>query len=192
MLRSRSRSHRVIGMLALLGTAVAGCQGTTDSPTAPSLSVGAFGSGGTAASFGGHGVPLTEVPGSVPAGGAGILNDTQTDQPGFNNFELNVSVHGGPPDTDLFFQFAADVDPVTRGDGVCPGSFPSPPGAGNAIAVLHTSAGGAASAHVKFKVPEGFFGGAFDSGVKVDFKWRLVNATQTFAVQTPCVVLTGK
>jgi hypothetical protein len=192
MPRSGSRSHRVLGMLALLGMAVEGCQGTAGSPIAPSVSADGFRSGGTASSLGGHGVPLTEVPGSVPAGGSGILNDTQTGQPGFNNFELNVSVHGGPPDADLFFQFVGDVDPATRGDGVCPGSFPSPPGPGNAIAVLHTSAGGAASAHVKFEVPEGVFGGAFDSGVKVDFKWRLVNVTQTFAVQTPCVVLTGK
>ena len=192
MQRSWSRSHRVLGMLALCGAAVAACRGTAGSPTAPSVSVGAFGSDGTTASFGGHGVPLTELAGSVPAGGAGLLNDTQTGQPGFNNFELNVSVHGGPADTDLFFQFVGDADPTTRGDGVCPGAFPSPPGPGNAIAVLHTSAGGAASAHVKFEVPEGAFGGAFDSGVKVDFKWRLVNAAQTFGVQTPCVVLAGK
>jgi hypothetical protein len=41
-------------------------------------------------------------------------------------------------------------------------------------------------------VPEGVFGGAFDSDVKVDFKWRVVNATQAVDLRTACVVLTGK
>lgn len=188
--RSRSQCCRVFGLAALLGLAVAGCQGTTGSPTAPSISIAALRPDVAALSFGGHAVPLTEVTGSVPAGGAGTLNDTQTNKPGFNNFEVTVNVHGGPPDTDLYLQFVADIDPATRGDGVCPTPFPAPPA--STINVLHTSAGGTASAHVKFVVPEGVFGGAFDSGVSVDFRWRVVNLAQTFDLRTPCVVLTGK
>ena len=54
------------------------------------------------------------------------------------------------------------------------------------------TAGGSVSAHVKFPVPEGAFFGTFDSGEHADFRWRVVNATGTFDVRTPCVVLTGK
>jgi hypothetical protein len=141
--------------------------------------------------FGGTGIPLIEVSGSVPSGGAGVLNDPQTATPGYDTFELTVNVHGGPPDTDLFFQFAADIFPGTRGDSVCPG-FPSPPDPGNSIRTLHTSAGGAVAAHIRFPVPAGAFGGAFDAGVKSDFAWRVVNLTETFDLRTPCIVLTGK
>ena len=139
--------------------------------------------------YGGAGIPLIPEPDSVPGKGGGRVNNPQTAEPGFNNFELNVNVHGGPPDTDLFFQFVADVVPGTRGDGACP-EFPPPPA--NTIGVLHTSAGGAAAAHLKFEVPEGAFLAAFDSGVKSDWRWRVVNSTQTFDLRTPCVVLTGK
>ena len=191
MYRSRSRSSAAVGIAGLLAIAFSGCQGSI-APTAPTVVTGAFAAGGTRTSYGGQAVPLTEVAGSIPAGGAGIVNDIQTSERGFNNFEFTVNVHGGPADTDLFFQFVGDIDPATRGDGVCPGSFPSPPGPGNSIRILHTSAGGAASAHIKFEIPEGVFGGAFDSGESVDFKWRLVNSTQTFELRTPCVVLTGK
>ena len=45
---------------------------------------------------------------------------------------------------------------------------------------------------IKFGVPEGFFDGTFDPGEQADFKWRVVNSAQTFDLQTPCVVLTGK
>lgn len=190
MYRTRSRSSLPVGIAGLLAIAFSGCQGNI-APTAPTAVTGAF-APGTHASYGGQAVPLTEVAGSIPAGAAGIVNDIQTREPGFNNFEFTVSVHGGPADTDLFLQFVGDIDPATRGDGVCPGAFPSPPGPGNSIRILHTSVGGAASAHIKFEVPEGVFGGAFDSGEKVDFKWRLVNSTQTFELRTPCVVLTGK
>jgi hypothetical protein len=157
---------------------------------APSTVAGGSSRVGLARSpFGGSGIPLVAVSGSVPAGGAGTLNDPQTGEPGFNNFELNVNVHGGPPDTDLYFQFVADIVPGTRGDGICL-SFPSLPG--NTIGILHTSPGGAASAHLKFEVPEGAFLGAFDSGVASDWQWRVVNAAQTFDLRTSCTVLTGK
>jgi len=191
MRHSHSRGPLLWGAVAFLGLVAAACEENVGGPAAPSASA-AFPPFVEAVSYGGQGIHLTEVPGSVPPGASGVLNDTQTGTPGFNNFEVTIDVHGGPPDTDLYFQFVGDVDSATRGDGVCPGSFPAPPGPTNSIRVLHTSAGGTASAHVKFPVPEGAFGGAFDSGVKVDFKWRVVNAAQTFDLRTSCVVLTGK
>jgi hypothetical protein len=139
--------------------------------------------------YGGNAIPLIEVSGSVPTGGSGTLNDPQTGEPGSNNFEVTVNMHGGPPNTDLYFQFVGDVVPESRGDGSCP-AFPDPPA--NTIRILHTSPGGTVSTHVKFGVPEGAFFGAFDSGVKSDFAWRVVNVSQTFDLRTPCVVLTGK
>lgn len=164
--------------------------GPTASAGSPGGSGPASGPVATASPYGGTAVPLIAVAGSSPAGGAGMLNDPQTAKPGFNNFEVTVNVHGGPPNADLFLQFLADVFPDTRGDGVCPGEFPAPPAM--TIATLHTSAGGAASAHLKFQVPEGFFFGTFDSGEHADFKWRIANLEETFDLQTPCVTLTGK
>lgn len=199
---SRRSFAAVTGTILVLATAT-GCTG--QSPTQPAdignLQIAGpssassswsrlSGSGLAGSPYGGHAVPLIGMPGSVPAGGGGILNDTQTGEPGFNNFEVTVNVHGGPSDTDLYFQFVGDVLPPTRGDGVCPAPFPAPPA--NTIAVIRTSAGGSGRAHVKFEVPEGAFAGAFDSGVKADFKWRIVDLAQTFDLQTPCIVLTGK
>jgi len=191
------------GTVAFLAFVASACTG--HSPLAPtpsartsvqpiSVPLGAASGGSTplslmASPYGGHGIPLIEVQGTVPSGAAGIVDDTQTDEPGFNNFELNVNVHGAPPDTDLYFQFTADIVPGTRGDGTCP-AFPAPPA--NAIGVLHTSPGGAASTHLKFEVPEGAFLGAFDSGVTSDWQWRVVNLAETFDLRTPCIVLTGK
>jgi hypothetical protein len=183
------RRYSRIALAVLFGVAAGGCQGNVVNPTAPTVS-SMLAPGTTTSAYGGQAVALIAMPGSLPAGGSGIINDPQTAQPGFNNFQLTVTVHGGPPDTDLFFQFVADIARATRGDGVCPTSFPDPPA--NTIQVLHTSPGGTATAHIKFGVPEGFFDGTFDSGEKADFKWRVVNSAQTFDLQTPCVVLTGK
>ena len=75
MRRSRSSSYTLLGMTALFGIAVAGCEGSLASPTAPSASIGTMLPSRAAFSLGGHAVPLTEVAGSVPGGGAGMLND---------------------------------------------------------------------------------------------------------------------
>jgi len=173
--------------LAGSGLAASGLSAGSPSGSGPASGPGQV---ATVSPYGGDAVPLIEVAGSSPAGGGGILNDPQTGKPGFNNFEVTVNVHGGPPRTDVFLQFLADVFPDTRGDGVCPGEFPAPPAM--TIGALHTSGGGAASAHIKFQVPEGFFSGTFDSGEHADFKWRVVNLEETFDLQTPCVTLTGK
>jgi hypothetical protein len=180
---------RRVAVILITAVASACADQQPASPTAvPEIGPGSQ-VGLTGSPYGGNGVPLVAVAGSIPPGGSGRLNDPQTNVPGFNNFELNVNVHGGPPDTDLIFQFTADIVPGTRGDGSCP-AFPELPAGG--IGILHTSSGGSASGHLKFEVPEGVFFGAFDSGVKSDWQWRVVNADQTFELRTPCVVLTGK
>ena len=182
MARLQVRLLGMAGMAAALGITLAGCGGNGASPAAPSMSVSPL---ATAASpYGGSGVPLIPEPGSV---GGGRLNDPQVGTPGLNSFELNIAVHGAPPDVDLFLQFVADIEPGTRGDGVCPAMPPAFP-----LGVVHTSAGGTVSTHIKFPVPEGAFGGTFDSDQHADFRWRVVNATGTFDLRTPCVVLTGK
>ena len=178
MARWNVRFACTVGLTAVIGAVAAGCQGSGGSPVAPGVS------GLALSPYGGMGVPLIPEAGTT---GGGRLNDPQIGTPGWNSFELNLNVHGAPPDTDLFLQFVADIDPATRGDGVCPPMPPAFP-----LGLLHTSAGGSVSAHVKFPVPEGAFFGTFDSGEHADFRWRVVNATGTFDVRTPCVVLTGK
>ena len=179
MARFNRRFVRAASLAVAVGVGAAGCQGTGGSPIAPSVSTGL-----ALSPYGGMGVPLIPEPGTT---GGGRLNDPQIGKPDWNSFELNLNVHGAPPDADLFLQFVADIDPATRGDGVCPPMPPAFP-----LGVLHTSAGGTVSTHIKFPVPEGAFFGAFDSGEQADFRWRVVNATGTFDVRTPCVVLTGK
>jgi hypothetical protein len=179
MARFNRRFVWVVGLAAAAGVGAAGCQGGGRNPIAPNVATGL-----TLSPYGGMGVPLIPEPGTA---GGGRLNDPQIGKPGWNSFELNISVHGAPADTDLFVQFVADIDPATRGDGVCPAMPPAFP-----LGVVHTSAGGSVSTHVKFPVPEGAFFGTFDSGEQADFRWRVVNASGTFDVRTPCVVLEGK
>lgn len=190
-----SRRRWTLSFAWLLALAGVACQGNPGGPLGPSASSGPLSGPRSAVSpYGPHGVSLTGVPSSVPARGTGILNITQTGEPGFNNFEVTINVHGGPPDTDLYFQIVGDVAPATRGDGVCnPASFPNPPiHAGGDAGILHTSPGGAGATHVHFEILEGAVLGAFESGVKSDFKYRVVSLAQTFDLRSPCVVLTGK
>jgi hypothetical protein len=185
--------------LAIVGL---GCQGNTSGPLSPSGPSGTLSglaspngseSISTLSSRGTNAVRLTEVAGSVPAGGAGIVNATQTAEPGTNDLEVTINVHGGPADTDLYFQALQDVRPATRGDGVCPGVFPAPPThAGGDDGIIHTSPGGAGSTHVKFSFPEGAPFGGLEPGVLRDTKYRLVNLAQTFDLRSDCIVQTGK
>jgi hypothetical protein len=192
-LRCSRRMTRRFSLISFLAVATAACQGNTTGPISPSgSSPVASGPGSAASPYGGHAVPLTEVPGSVPAGGTGTINATQTNRA--NDFEVTINVHGAPPDTDLYFQILGDVAPATRGDGVCnPAPFPAPPiHAGLDDGIIHTSAGGAGATHITFVIPEGGVLGAFEPGVKSDFKYRVVNLAQTFDLRSPCVVFTGK
>lgn len=177
--------------LSLVG---ASCQGITGDPVSPSAMSSAPSGPATAASpYGGNALPLVEVAGSIPAGGSGIVNVTQTATPGTNNFEFAVNVHGAPPDTDLYFQIRGDVAPATRGDGVCPPGFPIPPThAGGDAGIIHTTQGGSGSTHIKLPVAEGGALGAFEPGVASDFNYRVVNLAQTFDLRTACIVFIGK
>ena len=185
------RSTRLLGLAASLVVFTIACQSNIAGPAAPSPSGATSGPGLAASPGGGHAIRLVAEPGSVPPGGSGMLNGTETSRA--NDFEVTVNVHGAPPDTDLYFQIVGDLLPATRGDGVCPGTFPSPPvHAGGDDGILHTSAGGSASTHIKFPIAEGGALGAFEPGVKSDFKYRVVSGDGTFDLRSECVVLTGK
>lgn len=174
-------------LLALIGL---GCQGISSPSFSGGSSSALSGPGSAASPYGGNAILLTEVPGSVPAGGRAIYNAVQTGKPGTNTFVATINVTGGPPDTDLYLQLVGDVLPATRGDGVCnPASFPNPP---RGLRILHTSPDGAGAVNGVSVVPEGAFFGAFEPGVKTDFKYRLVNLAQTFDLRSDCIVLTGK
>src|SRR5688500_14789326 len=167
------RTTRGLSLTTLLAIASVACQGNTTGPVSPSASSPVSGPGSAASPYGGHAVPLIEVQGSVPGGGTGTVNATQTNRA--NDFEVTINVHGAPPDTDLYFQIVGDVAPATRGDGQCsPAPFPAPPiHAGLDDGIIHTSAGGAGATHVKFVIPEGGILGAFEPGVESEFKYRV-------------------
>lgn len=195
--------------IALIGTACQSSLGTPTSPTgvgtssasSASAGDGSFSMSGLGSSpYGGNGLPLLEVPGSIPAGGGGTANTVPTTSPNKDVIEATINVHGAPPDTDLYFQIRSDsfLGPVAaRGDGVCHGvaqlGFLDPPyHVGGDAGVIHTSSGGAASTHIKFEIPEGFAGGAFEPGASLDQMFRVVNLTQTFELRTACMTLLMK
>ena len=198
-----------VSLIALTGTACQGNLGTPSSPSAlgsasaasPSALDGSFSVSGLEGSpFGGNGLPLTEVPWSLPAGGGGTANTVATATLNTNIIEATINVHGAPPDTDLYFQIAHDayLGPVpARGNGVCDRvaqfGFPNPPlHAGGDAGVIHTSSGGAASTHIKFEIPEGFASGAYEPGALLDQMFRVVNSTKTFELRTACMTLLMK
>lgn len=195
--------------VALIGTACQSSLGTPSSPSAlgmasaasPSVRDGSFSLSGLGSSlYGGNGLPLFEVPGSIPAGGGGTANTVPTASPNKDVIEATINVHGAPPDTDLFFQIRTDtfLGPVAaRGDGVCHGvaqlGFLDPPyHVGGDAGIIHTSSGGAASTHIKFEIPEGFAGGAFEPGALLDQMFRVVSLTKTFELRTACMTLLMK
>jgi hypothetical protein len=182
-------------MLALLTW---GCSGNMGSPASPSLAT----SGSTpvlaASPFGGNAMRLVETANSRPAGGAGMVNVTQTATPDTNNFEVEVAVHGAPADEDLYVQISQDAGlGSAQADHTCnratqPG-FPNPPThAGGDAGIFHTSQGGSGSTHIKFVLAEGVAGGAFDEGARVDIMYRVVNFSKSFELRTSCFQLLGK
>lgn len=174
-------------------SAVGGKSDSGSSPTASSL-------GFLASAYGGSARPLIEVAGSVPAGGGGMVIPVPTATPDTNIIEGTINVHGAPTDTDLFLQIAHDafLGPVpARGDGVCDRvaqfGFPNPPlHAGGDAGVIHTSTGGTGATHIKFEIPEGFSGGAYEPGARLDQMIRVVNLTKTFELRTDCMTLLMK
>jgi hypothetical protein len=166
------------------------------SPGAPS-GVSAAAASSTTASSATNGLRLIAVAGS----GAGTFNDTPTaDDNGFTlHGELNINVHGAPPNTVLYLQRAGDVGLPggQQADGTCQranaGFFmPVPLDASGAPAILETSPGGAGSLHVRMegndpRIPD---------GGSTDVVYRLVNArppaTPTVDLRTPCFTYVDK
>jgi hypothetical protein len=187
-----------VTIAAMLAFGTWACSGNVGSPASPSAAT----SGSTpvlaASPFGGNAMALVEVANSSPAGGAGIVNVTQTATPDTNNFEVEVAVHGGPADEDLYVQISTDAGlGAAQADGTCnrasqPG-FPNPPThAGGDAGIFHTSAGGSGSTHIKFVLAEGVAAGAFDQGARVDIMYRVVNVSKSFELRTSCFQLLGK
>lgn len=57
--------------------------------------------------------PVSPPPAAMSPGVFAASAETCAD-----NFEVAITIHGVPPDTDLFFKIVADVNPATLGDGV--------------------------------------------------------------------------
>lgn len=194
------------GFVSLMALIATGCQSNPRSPVSPSAldSLGAASpsaldssssiavSGG---SSGGNGLPLIEVPGSIPAGGGGTANTVPTASRDKDVIETTINVHGAPPDADLYFQIRSDrnLSLDKRGNYVCDEvervGFPDPP---FNFGVIHTSSGGAGSVHVRFEIPDGTSNGAFEPGAKVDQMFRVVNLPKTFELRTDCMTLLMK
>lgn len=193
-----ARMSQGVTIAALLAFSAWGCGANVGSPSSPSAGIGGSTPTLAASPFGGNAIPLVEVANSSPAGGAGMLNVTQTATPDTNNFEVQVTVHGAPADEDLYVQISVDAGlGAAQADGTCNRAtqlgFPNPPThAGGVAGILHTSAGGSASTHIKFVLAEGFAGGAFDQGAKVDIMYRVVNLSKSFELRTSCFQLLGK
>ena len=191
-----SIKHSLLMGLGVAWVFTAGaCARDASSPVAPTggsalQSVSAQG-GMPGSPFGTNALELTEVTGSTPAGGGGIVNVIPTGQPGFNNFQFTVVVRGAPADTDLYFQLRGDTG-LTGGqqaDGICQraATWPAPP-TSLLSEVLHTSPAGTGVLHVFLENTSPFF----DSGVESDFMYRVVDSTQMFQLRTECVTFTGK
>ena len=165
----------LLGVIAV-STALVACSNQLVNPSAPSspassLTIqspqGAFHSASAT-----HGQELTAVRGV----GAGIVNVTPTAAvDGSFSAQINVDVHGAPPNTTFFVQRAPEIGRANSSDGICqraagqaPWGPPAPnfvtfplPAAGPLV-VLQTSAGGAGSTHIDFAAPTIADGTAFD------------------------------
>lgn len=131
-----------VSLIALTGTACEGNLGTPSSPSvlggasaaSPSALDGSFSVSGLGSPFGGNGLPLTEMPWSLPVGGGGTANTVATATQDTNIIEATIDLHGAPPNADLYFQIAHDAylgAVPSRGNGVCDRvaqfGFPNPP-----------------------------------------------------------------
>jgi hypothetical protein len=145
-----------------------------------------------------HGEQLTAVVGS----GEGIVNVTPTAAvDGSFSAQINVNVHGAPPNTIFYVQRAPEIGRPLGSDGVCqramgvaPWGPPAPnfvtfplPGAGPLV-TLTTSEGGAGAVHVDFDAP------TIADGTKFDVMFRLVDnlTTPTNELRTGCFTVEVK
>lgn len=189
----------------VLSACAVACGRGPHSPTAPTATVAApLGSqapGSNAAIRAGgptHGQELTAVVGI----GSGIVNVTPTAAAdGSFSAQINVNVHGAPPNTTFFVQRAPEIGRPNSADGVCQraaGAAPWGPPAPNFVTfplpatgplvTLQTSAGGSGSVHIHFEAP------AILDGTQFDVMFRLVDdlTTPTNDLRTECFTVSVK
>jgi hypothetical protein len=145
-----------------------------------------------------HGEQLTAVVGI----GSGIVNVTATAAvDGTFSAQLNVNVHGAPPNTTFYVQRAPEVGRANGADGICqraaglpPWGPPAPnfvtfpmPAAGPLV-TLQTSEGGAGAVHIDFAAA------TISDGTQFDVMFRLVDSltSPTNELRTGCFTVTVK
>jgi len=153
----------------------------------------AAGQGAPQAAAATHGQDLTAVQGS----GSGTVNVTATAAvDGSFSAQINVNVHGAPPNTTFYVQRAPEIGRPLSSDGICqralhldPWITPAAPSfvtfqqpGGGPLLTLQTSAGGGGAAHLDFAAP------AILDGVRFDVMFRLVDSLVTPAneLRTGC------
>jgi hypothetical protein len=189
----------------VLSASTVACGSAPDSLTAPTAALAAtlaphvLGSNASIRSAGTtHGQELTAVLGI----GSGIVNVTPTAAAdGSFSAQINVNVHGAPPNTTFFVQRAPEIGRPNSADGVCqraagaaPWGPPAPdfvtfplPATGPLV-TLQTSGGGAGSVHINFEAL------TILDGTRFDVMFRLVDdlTSPTNDLRTGCFTVTVK
>jgi len=181
------------------------CSGPSGSPTAPNAALsapagwqGIASRGSSHAASATHGQQLTAVVGA----GSGIVNVAATAAAdGTFSAQINVNVHGAPPNTTFYVQRAPEVGRVNGADGLCqraaglpPWGPPAPnfvtfplPAAGPLV-TLQTSEGGAGAVHIDFGAA------TILDGTQFDVMFRLVDSltSPTNELRTGCFTVTAR
>jgi hypothetical protein len=170
--------------------------GPSSSTTLPSPGVLAP-DGNIHAVSGTHGEALTAIQGS----GSGIVDVTTTAAVmGSFSAQINVSVHGAPPNTTFYVQRAPEIGRSNGADGVCQRAAGLPPWGpptpnfvtfavpGGPFVTLLTSEAGAGAAHIDFAAP------TIPDGTQFDVMFRLVDSLTSPAneLRTGCFTVTVK
>lgn len=170
----------------------------TPRSSVPAASQGLASEGSSAAASSTHGQQLTAVVGA----GSGTVNVTPTAAvDGSFSAQINVNVHGAPPNTTFYVQRAPEVGRANGADGICqraaglpPWGPPAPnfvtfprPAAGPLV-TLETSQGGAGAVHIDFAAA------AISDGTEFDVMFRLVDSltSPTNELRTGCFTVTVK
>jgi hypothetical protein len=177
--------------------------GGTSAPTAPSSSLSQNAASVSSALNQSsltttHGKQLTAVLGS----GSGVVNVSPTSAvDGSFSAQINVNVHGAPPNTTFYVQRSPEIGRANSADGICqraadlpPWGPPAPnfvtfplPAAGPLV-TLQTSEGGAGAVHIDFAAP------SILDGTQFDVMFRLVDSLVSPAneLRTGCFTVTVK
>jgi hypothetical protein len=191
--------------IAIVSTLTLACSNPTGSATAPtsiqSASLeqpGIVTSASSQSALAIHGQLLTPVIGT----GSGIVDVTPTAAvDGSFSAQINVNVHGAPPNTTFYVQRAPEIGRPNSADGVCQraaGLTPWGPPAPNFVTfplpapapliTLETSSGGAGALHIDFAAL------AIADDTQFDVMFRLVDSltSPTNELRTGCFTVTVK